>query len=339
MNKRLIIIILIAILILSTIAGLLYMAVQKQQKPVETSSGQLQMKMLLDEAIVSPVASFDNNAIWYFNKEGRLFRVNTDGSNLSEFPLPKITPEELVKNVIWPKLGSDFIAITASGAKKYFDSIQKVYVSLPGNIKYLDWMPDGKRIVYLWQTQDGKKQQIVLSNADSSGYKAIGDVFWSDLAIKLSPDGTQALMWRGETQDVNKIYSIDLLTGKITTLVEKGKNIGAYWISPTKFLFADKNDVFPRLSMFDTATKQITDLKVNTNLDKTTADRDGKNLYLAVPKKDNSSDIFMKINLENNQSETYFEPAAGVKASNLLFIGDSLYFTNSADGKYYTISK
>src|ERR1041385_7914078 len=43
---------------------------------------------VLSDPPISPVASFDNNSIWYFNSAGKLFEINSDGSNLSEFPLP-----------------------------------------------------------------------------------------------------------------------------------------------------------------------------------------------------------------------------------------------------------
>lgn len=344
MNKRLIIFASTGAVILVLIAGLLFWAVQKQKQTAPVPVATVQMKKILDESVISPVASFDNTAIWYFTSAGRLFRVNLDGSGLSEFPLPALA--STIRQALWPKTGSDFIAITGSGAnetKNYYNSVKKIYISLPLNIKSLDWLSDSQRVVYIWQSGDNQHQQLVEAGADGTGFTKIADVYWPDLLVKASPDGKTALLYRSSIQgDTNKIYQVDLGNGNITTAISSGKNLGAVWVpGKNKFVFAQSSfTAYPKLYLYDLVSQQAVDLNLNTTLDKVTFDSTGQYLYAAVPKKDNTGDTFMKENLTNFKQDTFFDPGNNTRGINLLVAGTgSLYFTNTADQRFYTISK
>src|SRR6185436_4080042 len=209
MNRRVIVLFIIGLLILAALGGLLFYLSGKQQEDMQDLQTTLQIRKVLDEAVISPAAAYDNNSIWYFNSEGRLFKSNTDGSNLSEYPLPSL-PSGSLKQVLWPKAGSDFIAVANSSgqtAKYYYNSANKVFTNLANNIQWVDWLPDGKRIAYIWQSDDKKTQSLVVSNADGTVFKTVTPVFWPDLALKASPDGKTVLMYRTNiVGDVNKIY-------------------------------------------------------------------------------------------------------------------------------------
>ena len=201
-------------------------------------------------------------------------------------------------------------------------------------------MPDGKRIVYIWQSGDNQTQQLAVADSDGSGFKTIKDVFWPDLAVKASPDGKTVLMWRSNVQENNKIYSANLETGEIGTVIDQGKNLGAAWISPTRFIFTQSTiTAYPKLYLFDLTTKKAVDLGINTTLDKVVTDKDGKVLYAAVPTKDNSGDTLVKMDLSSYKLETYFEPTEKVSAKNLFLVGQGLHFINSSDSKLYTVNK
>ncbi len=325
------IIILIAILVLGSTAGVFYYLMQKEKKPIaQTNAAPLQVKKVLNEEVISPIGGFDNNSIWYFDAEGRLFKTNVDGSGLSEQPLPALVNKS-IKRVLWPRNGSDFILVSDNNKieKFYYDSQAKVYVKLAPNVQFLDWLPDGKRIVYIWKVEEGKNQ-LMISNADGTGYKKIADVFWPDLVLKASPDGETVLMYHGvTTEDTNKIYSASLESGKIDTLVEIGNNTNAMWVSASKFVYNQDSNVY----LYDTNIKQSKDLKLKTQVSQIVPDNVGKILYA------NTNGKFVKINLDNLQIEKYFQPSNNIEAENLFLVGNTVYFVDKGDGKTYMLTK
>jgi WD40 repeat protein len=298
-----------------------------------------QIKKVIDEEVFSPIGAYDNNSIWYFNLEGHLFKVKPDGTDLSEFAIPSL-PGKYLKRALWPKNGSeDFIVVTGDDQTllNYFDSKAKVFINLPKNIQYLDWMPDGKRVVYIWKATNGKTQQLILSNADGTGYKKIADVFWSDLALKAGTDGKTVLMYRmnvvGET---NKIYAANLETGEIMTLVDEGNNISAMWLPfGNKFLFGTSNN---KVYLYDVLNKKITDLKLTTSLDKIVVDSTAKNLYAAVATS-TTGDKFVKLDLASLAVSDYFEPSSKLDVKNVMLVGNTVYYVDSVDNKLNMIAK
>jgi hypothetical protein len=342
MNRKLILLIIVCILVLAGVGGLLFLAVQKQRAK-ETVVVAPQIKKVLDERVISPVASLDNSAIWYFNSENRLFRVMADGGGLTEFPLPTLSGK--ITEVMWPKTGSDFIAVSyAVGGeqKNYYDSAKKIYLNLPANIQSMDWLPDSERVVYIWKSSDNATQQLVMANADGTGFQKIKDVFWSDLTVKTGSDNNNVLLYRqGSSETVNKIYSAKLDTGEISTVIDSGKNTSAVWIpGSNRFVFSQNSITsFPKLYLYDFTTKIATDLNISTNIDKIAFDSSGKFMFAATPKKDNKGDSFVKIDLGTFKQESILEPEQTVWARNLFVLGNTLYFVNNSDGKLYTITQ
>lgn len=343
MNRRFIIIAIIGGLILLLIGGSLVWAVKIQNRskstPVVTTP---QIKKIVDSQIISPIPAAASAGIWYFNSDGRLFRVNPDGTDVREYPLP--AQNNTVKKILWPASGEDFIALTfgSSGeTKSYYSSQKKIYVNLPANIKSLDWLPDSRRIAYIWQSGDNQRQQLAVANADGTGFSSVKEVFWPDLQVKASPDGKTVLLYRAKLEgSINKIYAANLTTGEITTIIDQGKNLEAMWISNSRFLFTQAAiTAQPRLYLYDLSLHQATDLDINAILDKVTVSKDGQTLYAAVPRKDGSGDDFVTMDLVNFKRDNYFTPSESVKAKNLIVIGNSLFFVDATDSKLYTISK
>lgn len=341
MNKKLIIIIAAIILILLFIAVGLVMAVRRQNEQPAPAEATSEIIKVVDEAVVSPIPSFDNTAIWYFTADGRLFRKGMDGA-LLEASMPVVGAT--AKQALWAPIGSDFILVTAadnSELKKYYSDQQKIYANLPVNMQSVDWLPDGKRIVYIWKSGDNVRQTLVTAAADGSGFKTIKEVFWPDLIVKASPDGKNVLLYRAKPEgDVNRLYLANLETGNISTLISQGKTVGAVWINAQRFVYAQSGiTAYPKVYVYDFTTQTSVDLDLNTTLDKIAVDKEGKFLYAAVPKKDNTGDTFIKLDLTTYKQENYSEPEGSVRGKNLMVVGNSLYFINSADGKLYQIKK
>ncbi|HEV8601451.1 MAG TPA: hypothetical protein VGQ87_02525 [Patescibacteria group bacterium] len=344
MNKKAIIIIGL-IVVLSFLAGIVLLFGKKGSKPATVvAPSQGEIKKLSDDQAISPVSSYDGSAVWYFTPDKRLFRVNIDGSGLSEFALPSLGENRLV-SISWPTSGSDFIAVLDSKlgeVKVFYNSTDGKLVTLPPNIQSFDWLPDSKRIIYIWKSGDNAHQQMSIADADATGFRAITDVFWPDYTVKIANDGNQVLLYRSRIQgDNNKIYKFDLKTNQFQTLINEGINQWAMWLpGGNKFIFAQTDSaVYPRLFLYNMLTSQKTDLNINTAMDKIVLDSEGKFLYAAMPKKGNISDDFVKVDLTSFKQESYFQPPTDLKATDLFLVGTKLYYVNSKDSKIYYISK
>jgi hypothetical protein len=333
MIKKILILSLI-IIVLAT-AGFFYFF-PKEEGQVAGEILNFEIRKILDEEVNSVIPAYDNQSIWYFNSEGRLFKSKIDGSSLSEFPIPSIPGRSLIR-ALWPKIGPDFITISRDDQviKSFYDSKDKIFINLAPNIEYIEWLPDGRRIVYIWKSSDSKSQQLVMANADGTGFNTIADVFWPDLALEAGNDGKTILMYRLNSKDeVNKIYSLNLDNKAITTVIEHGKNTSVKWLNASKkFLYEQNGKIF----LYDFANKLSIDLKLETNLNKVVVDSEDKYLYAAVSK--GGSDIFVRLNLSSNKSENYFEPNESVRVKEIMLIGNTVYYIDNTDTKFYSISK
>jgi dipeptidyl aminopeptidase/acylaminoacyl peptidase len=329
------VIILIVLIIIGGSAYYYFLHGPTTQEMVENTK--LESKLIVDENVISPVASYDNGSIWYFNSDGRLLKVGLNGSKLSEFPLGSFSNDNFVQ-ALWPKKGFDFIIISTNNGslvKTHYNSTSKLYTTLASNVQAIEWLPDGKRVVYIWQSNDKKSQQLVIANADGTGFKTVTDVFWPDLALRASDDGKTILMYRTErVGETNKIYAVDLNTAVVSTLVETGNNFAAKWVSADKFIYSRPSKIL----VYDITSKQSLDLDLNSSLDKTVSDPTGQYLYAAVPTTD-GSDKIIKVNVDNGSVEAYFQFETQVYVRSLLMVGNTVHYIDNRDGKLYAITK
>lgn len=343
MTKKLIIVI-IALSALMLIAGsvLLFLGKRSATKttPVEAVK-QPEIKKLVDSPVISPISSFDGSAVWYFTQDGHLFRINTDGTGLSEYSLPALSGNLI--SVAWPLQGSDFIVVASdlSGEiKHYYNSEQKQYTPLAPNLGSFDWLLDSKRIAYIWHSSDNVHNQLTVANADGTGFRVVAEVPWPDLVIKVSPKDNIALLIKAKTEGaINKIYKFDLSTGQYEPVVNEGKNLAVTWLlDGNRFLLSQATvSLSTKIFLFNLNAKTQVDLNLNTGLDKVAVDEAGKFLYAAVPKNGAAGDVFWKIDLSNFRQEKYFEPPGDISAKNLFLVKNVLYFINARDGKLYYI--
>ncbi len=339
MKKLLIISISVIILLGLGCAGY-YFFYYKPAPAIQTVSNtttSYKLTKISDDQVISPTVSEDGSAVWYFNSKGQLFRRTLVGDNFVEFPFPQAISN--FNRAFWPPSGTDLIMgifTNSTNSYVYYDSTARQLKNLPANIQNLDWMPDGRRIVYVWKSNDGKSQQLFLANSDTSGFRKISDLFWPDMQVKVSPDGNSALLYRGNTQDPNKIYKANLQTGQIITLVDAGKNMQAAWVTSTKFIYFQIVNNSPLLYLFDLTSNQTQSLGISSAADKVVADRQGKYVYAVVSETDNDS--LVKIDLNTLQRETIYKFDVNIRAHNLFMNDQSVMFINSLDGKLYSLA-
>ncbi|MDP4000750.1 MAG: hypothetical protein Q8P83_00720 [bacterium] len=343
MNKKIVIIIFIVIVLLSFAAGTILLLSRDKGEVVEDSGPNISVSKLPSEPVISAISSFDSTAIWYFDKDARLYRINGDGTALSEFSLPAWPGKGDLINVEWPDTGNDFVALASSlsgTSKHYYNNLDNQYVIWPDNIQSFSWMPDGRRVIYIWQATDKTSQQLVMANADTSGFRIIRDVFWPDLEVYASPDGLEALLVRSKPEgEINKIYKADLSSGEFETIVDEGLNLDIQWLPDgQRFLFTQESPgVSHDVLLYNFTTRLRTDLNINTSLNKTVLDKTGNVLYAAVPKTEGLGDMFVKIDLTTFQQEVVYNPQDTITAKNLFLVNGDLYYVNVTDKNIYYI--
>lgn len=336
MDKRKIFLILGLVLLLA-LAGTVFVYTKKSKQPVVTQKIP-EIKKFIEDTPISATASFNGEAIWYFTEEGRLFRQSLADSSKDEYSLP---PVKGLLRVAWPSSGNDFISVVATSTgeiKKYYNSNLKRYIDLPLGVRSFAWMPDGKRIVYIFEDSAGK-QLLSVSDADGSGFRNIATLTKPGLMVKVSSNGQDAILI---PSDGGMIFKINLENAILEPLIEEGKNTAAFWLPDgNRFIFNQVlvgND-YPRVLMYNITTRKIVDLGVMATTDRMAYDKEGKSLFVAVPKKGSGGDAFVKINLDTFAQETYFEPTVKIKVKDVIPASGTLYFMNTADSKMYFIDK
>lgn len=334
MNKKIILIVVLLALVL--IFGIVLLIYLKRTPSVRTVEIDPQVSLVSDEEAISPTFSLDGSALWYFNAQGRLYRLA--GSEKNEFPLPNFPYRPLIKSV-WSPAGQDFLALgTTSTGQSYFyyDNAQSKYFPLADNVLALDWLPDGKRIALVWKSADAATQQLVVSDADGSGYRTVTQLPWPEFAISANPQSYEALLvsTRPDT-DTNNIYLFNLDNGQYQTLVSGKKSLAAKWLDEKRFIYSAYTDGTTKTFLYDLDSMESKDLGVNTSFNKIAKD-DSNNVYAAVPKT-GSGDMIVKVDLDNLDQITYFDPSETIRVSDLYFMNNTVYFVNQEDGKFYSV--
>lgn len=154
------------------------------------------VEYLSGASVLAPVLSYDNNSIWYFNEFGQLYRQELDGDRMvQEYPLPE---RKNIKFVLWPSEGAYFILGTPE-ARFNYDPLSNQFIQYPPEVKFVDWMPSGQRVLYVWS--DNK--EITLSRAyfDLSDHDVLAKLPHSGLRAVSSPNGKSFILYSSSGQD------------------------------------------------------------------------------------------------------------------------------------------
>ena len=324
------------LIILAAIAG--YLTFFKKPTKSSTTTASAKLFKLSDDSAISPVPAFNGDAIWYFNSNGQLFRRGLNGESLTEFSLPSLVPD--FRKAVWPPSGNDFILVSTGNTgdiKNLYSNSSQQYKLLPQNIQSFDWMPDGKKIVYIWKSGDNIHQQLMVANSDTSGYRVIKDVYWPDLTVKVSPDGQNVLLIRSNIQETNKIYEANLITGEFTTVVDSGKNTAVTWVDADRFIYVQQISGKNTLKLFDLKNNQATDLAVEATLNKAAITKDGKYMYVSIS--NGQAEAIWKVDLATAQKSMVYQFDNTIHPSYVFMDDQIICFVNAADNKLYTVTQ
>lgn len=304
---------------------------------------------------VSPVLFFNGNGITYFDAQGNLYRADFDASsgslqlaNLKQLTLPNKTG---ISKVLWPQTSDNFIAQTTTNGQtgwSIYNSQTGAYIDQPAQVESIDWLPSGNQVMMIWVNNN--KAGLYSSSLDGKTYSLVSNLWGTDYAISVSPDGQTVANWETQSaSSTNPIYSVSS-DGKIwKTLVSAGINSGALWSPDSqKFLFGKKDPATQQMQLwvYNLFTGQAESLGVNTSPDKAVWGKDSRTVYAAVPQNGGAggnaltSDNFYSINISNLNQQQYPTGATVVDGSNLFLTADGkeLFFVNAQDGILYYLN-
>ncbi len=307
---------------------------------------------LTDEPVITPALFFQGDGIAYFNAAGQLFRteMSVSGdtvllSNKTELLVPAKTG---ISRILWPAVGSSYIAESGQGLSRrwsYYNPDTATYVELPSEIKSLDWMPSGNKIIFVWVGSDGKAT-LNISDPDTSNYQTLTDLYEGDNEIDVSPNGQTILFYRTQGSDPtrNTINSVSADGQTFRTVIAEGYNKGVLWSPDSKkFLFSrkDLSSGTSALYMADVSTGEVRNLGLATIETKALWAKDGLSIIAAVPVsgtagQGQTTDKVVKIDLYTGAQNSY-DPGTGMDIREMFTTldGKVLFFKNGQDNSLY----
>lgn len=323
------------------------------ENPTTTPEHTQRFVRLTQDQVLSPALFYDGTGLTYFDRQGKVYLQDFQDQNgtvalvnLRNLDYPV---KAYIEKILWPRTGKNYIAQLNSAGKRswsFFDVDKKEYMDLPSQVYWLDWMPDGQKILFVWL--DKGKATLNMANPDTTGYQEISELWEQDNAISVSPDGLNILFYRTESQEASNAIKLTTPDGKVwRDLVKDGYNYGVLWAPDSqKFLFGKKerNTQKFQLWYYDLMTGEVKNLGLPTTVDKAVWDKEGKYVFSAVPTAGTAGDgnltidKFYRINTQDLSDKKEYDPGQlQVDGRDLFLSGDGarLFFKNAQDGSLY----
>lgn len=317
--------------------------------------------------VVSPVLFYNGNGVTYLDQSGKFFKSDFETSADGLLQLIRtrnlnIESKSGISKILWPKNGDDFMAEVASGGNKsfsYFNFDTGAYVDLPTQVKAVQWLPAGDKILFIWVDKgaDGvEKASLNIANPDTMGYQQVAELWETDDELYLSPDGLSVILNR--TRNTEPANGILMTTpdGKIwKDLVKEGYNLGVLWSPDSqKFLFSkrERSGRNFQLWLYDLYTGEVKNLGVSGAPQKAVWAQDSRTVYFATPRDSAeiidpanlgslngtfTTDAFYKIDTGTLEKTEYLPESFSIDGRDLFLNPgeDKLFFKNAQDGGLY----
>ena len=317
------------------------------------------------EQVVSPALFYNGNGVTYLSTQGQLMKADFEtsvegGQTLARSRNLDIQQKSNIARILWPKNGDDFIAESEDSvgnkSYSYFNFSTGAYLDLPKEVTALEWLPSGDKIIFVWVAKDAdgnEKATLNIANPDTSGYSQIAELYESDDALYLSPDGLNLVFHRAKnTGSVNKIIQTTP-DGKIwKDLVKEGYNYGILWSPDSqKLLFGklDRSGLGYQLWYYDLYSGEVKNLGLSTVPLKAVWGSDSRTVYAAAPNGGQAirdyadlnntftADTFYKIDTSTLEKTEYLPENLTVDGRDLFLNPgeDKVFFRNAQDGGLY----
>lgn len=332
------------------------------------------IKLTTNEQVISPILFYNGNGVTYLNQNGGLIKADFETLADGRLQLTRsrnldIQAKSGIGKILWPRTGDDFIAeidgstgSPSSSGKifSYFNFSTGAYVDLAKQVKVLEWLPSGDKILFIWvdkdPASDDEKATLNIASPDTTNYQQISELWETDNAIYLSPDGLNIVFHRTKNDAaVNKII-LTTPDGKVwKDLVQEGYNFGVLWSPDSqKFLFSKRERAGRnyQLWLYDLYTGEIKNLGLDGAPQKTVWGSDSRTIYFAAPQDPSeiidpaglmnadgafTIDTFYKLDTSTLEKTEYKPENMSLDGRNLFLNAseDKLFFKNAQDGGLY----
>ena len=303
-------------------------ALQSEVKGRQTEEGEDATKeettpSLTKTAITPDTLANVQDIIWHPLESLAIFKIKQDKSKLANTPFANSNVAN-GKEMTWLY---DF---------KRYDLVSQESHFWGADIGDIVWSPDGESVYYYYAPAGGEKTLISASKGNQNLERLLNlkEQEIESPQISISPDGKYlSFVPRSKNYETNYVYLLEILTKKLTKIVETGNNLGAKFSSDSqKALFSaySKNEEEPAeysaLSVVDVEGKNKKELDRRAFLDRASFGSSSEYVIVATSDGKDKSDIFYKIDIESGEKIEYvFTSKDIIKPEKILFSSDNGY--------------
>jgi len=308
--KNKIIIIVAAILIVSTIGGWIYFLTRDGEEPIQTTSPVISPSPIVEPVeteesvtkdgftklsnnfVLAPFVSSENTVLFFDKQEG-IFKnvVNILGVN-QETKLSETVFINIFK-IDWSNnLDKALIAFEDNGKIRYslFDLAQDLTYLLPSYITAIDFSFDDKNFVIYHQDENDNNYLATL-NLDGTKETKLLEINFSNIEIFwLDKDNIIFYQKPAPLMPINGMFIYNLKTKNLTTLpinLYDSTNLYGLEALPSKdgnyllLSVTDSQNKNPELYVLDIANNKLLEMPFKSFVDKCVFTNDNKNIYCA----------------------------------------------------------
>lgn len=344
---------------------------EKKEEPKEDPKNPLlpknksKIKLVSDEAVISPILSPSGNTIKYYSKQnGKVYQIDLEGEN------KKTISEKEVANVVsaaWSPDQTKSIVKSqqpdGSVSFAYFNYPEGTETSLKPNIDEVSWEKNGTKIFYKYFDTKTKERSLNIASPTGEDYKELAKINYRDISIAQIPKTGIVSFWnKGDSNTETTFESIPVIGGE-KKLIYNGKFGADYlWDNDGNNIYLshvdEKGGKKMTIAVINSSGGEYKNLFIPTFISKCLLSKNNKTLFYALPGnipdqttlpndyregRFMTTDTFWKMDLAKGERTRIVEPEDifdKFDATNP-FLDDqetSLFFVNRNDGKLYKIS-
>lgn len=258
--------------------------------PSQIADGGLTKTDLVNQTpTLSPTLSKDGNVQYYDKKDGKFYRLDSDGKKT----LLSDKVFHSVSNITWAPDKNKAILVYPDGSKILYNFTTQKQATLPAHWKDFSFSPASDKIISKSMGLDQDNRWLVVSSDDGSGAKALEELGTQDKTVfpSWSPNNQIVAMYtEGVDFDRQEVFFVGLNGENFKSTIIEGRGFQSQWSTTgDKLLYSvyhTRDDLKPRLWLVDASSDTIgqerKSLDVQTWANKCTF-ASNTEIYCAVP--------------------------------------------------------